>query len=102
MVKKNTTSKTKADLMKENNQLKDKIRELLSGSKVVGKDLDKRAIGIVEVDGNFKLAILNYSEETKEAVVSDIKDTGYSKDREMALYYAKKFLVEEVFNDLFK
>ena len=92
--------KTKDEVHEENKLLKEKLKELTDKLKktIIGEELDKIGMSMILDDGIYKLVKIAFNSETNEARVLDISEIqGNSKDRAMALYRAKEFLVNEVF-----
>lgn len=101
------TAKNKADLVDENKQLKDMVKDLGRQLKEIkekeqlvqaqGSDnLDSPAISLTkEKDGTYKIVELKYNAITGEAKVTSIKPASHiPKDNAMALYELKRYVAE--------
>ena len=96
---KNST-KTKVQLVEENDVLKEKIRELLKQKTIEDSNTSGGiARDYIKQNGMFKTVEVEYNIETGQAKVKDIYDTAKNnKDYALAIYQAKIDLVEKVFN----
>lgn len=99
---KKTTSKNKDELLEENNMLKDKLKELLNlaKNKEQVEGMDCVAVGIVKLDGLYKLVEVKYNPITKDAQVVDVRDANKNnKDFALAAYSAKEFLITKIMEE---
>ena len=96
------SGKSKDELEQENALLKEKLKELLSlaKSKEEFSGLECTALGVVKIDGLYKIAELKYNPITKQAQVIDVRDAAKNnKDFSLALYSAKEFLVTKILEE---
>jgi hypothetical protein len=73
-------------------------RELIEQRAAEADDLDRDALGITKDSSGFNLVSLKYNETNRNAKVENITKLG--KDYSIALYKAKKFLVEDILSGL--
>jgi len=93
---------TKKELEVLVKKLTDKVRELTeqlrSAHKVIDdSDTPHRAVSLIKEDDNYFMVELRFNSEGASKVISK---TPCNKDRLMAEFLTKKFLVEEIINKL--
>lgn len=96
-------AKTKDDVIEENKLLKDKLKELSSKVKqsILGENMEGIGMGLIKIGEDFQLVKLSFNPETLNAKVdSVIPIQGNSRDMAVALYRAKEFLVQEIFQKI--
>lgn len=97
------TTKTKDELSEENKLLKEKLKGMVEKVKqtIVGEELDSIGFSMVKTGDAFNLVKIKFNVETHEARVESITPISPNpKDMAVAMYQAKKFLVDEIFQKL--